>query len=115
MYQEELRGRAVLIWLDDNTPVLKTEYLEEMMLQAPQATLEQTARSVARQFGLQGTNWTLCTCSFGKEGAQTHPISDALCLGELRLPLTLALVDDEEMKKRCHALKHEPEEAYEVL
>ena len=40
MYQEELRGRAVLIWLDDNAPVLKTEYLEEMMLQAPQATLE---------------------------------------------------------------------------
>lgn len=104
MYQEELRSRAVLIWLNDNAPVLKTEYLEEMMLQAPQATLEQTAWSVARQFGLQGTHWTLCRCSFGKEGAQTHPISHALCLGELHLPLTLALVDDEQMRNRCHML-----------
>lgn len=104
MFQEELRGRAVLIWLDDNAPVLKTEYLEEMMVQAPQATLAQTARSVARQFGLQGTNWTLCKCSFGKNGAQTHPIADSTTLGALRLPLTLALVDDEAMQQQCHAL-----------
>lgn len=104
MFQEELRGRAVLIWLDDNAPVLKTEYLEEMMMQAPQATLAQTAQSVARQFGLQGTYWTLCKCSFGKNGAQTHPIADDMALGELRLPLTLALVDDEAMQQKCHAL-----------
>lgn len=104
MFEEELRGRAVLIWLDDNAPVLKTDYLEEMMMQAPQATLAQTAQSVARQFGLTGTHWTLCRCSFGKEGAQTHPISDAQMLGELRLPLTLALVDDKDMQKQCHAL-----------
>ena len=56
MFEEELRGRAVLIWLDDNAPVLKTDYLEEMMMQAPQATLAQTAQSVARQFGLTGTH-----------------------------------------------------------
>ncbi|MDO4287523.1 MAG: hypothetical protein Q4C40_07345 [Eubacteriales bacterium] len=104
MYEEELRGRAVLIWLEDNAPVLKTEYLEEMMLQAPHTTLEQTACAVARQLGLQGTDWVLCKCSFGKEGAQTHPISDAIRLGELRLPLTLALVDDAQMKASCHAL-----------
>ncbi len=104
MFEEELRGRAVLIWLDDNAPVLKTEYLEEMAEQAPQTTLAQTARSVARQFGLHGEHWTLCGCSFGKEGAQTHPISDAQMLGELRLPLTLALVDDADMQQACHAL-----------
>ena len=104
MFQEELRGRAVLIWLDDNAPVLKTEYLEEMMMQAPQTTLAQTAQSVARQFGLQGTHWTLCKCSFGKEGAQTHPIADDITLGQLRLPLTLALVDDEHMQRQCRAL-----------
>lgn len=107
MFEEELRGRAVLIWLDDNAPVLKTDYLEEMMMQAPQATLAQTARSVARQFGLTGANWTLCRCSFGKQGAQIHPISDALTLGELRLPLTLALVDDADMQNKCHALAQE--------
>lgn len=112
MFQEELRGRAVLIWLDDNAPVLKTEYLEEMMLQAPQATLAQTARSVARQFGLQGTHWTLCKCSFGKTGAQTHPIADSITLDALRLPLTLALVDDEALQRQCHALA-EQEDAHE--
>lgn len=107
MFEEELRGRAVLIWLDDNTPVLKTEYLEEMMMQTPFTTLEQTARSVARQFGLQGTHWALCRCTFGKNGAETHPISDAISLGELRLPLTLALIDDEQMQNQCHALARE--------
>ncbi|MDO4174869.1 MAG: hypothetical protein Q4D42_08905 [Eubacteriales bacterium] len=104
LYTEELRGRAVLIWLDDRSPVLKTEYLEEMMMQAPQTTLEQTAGAVARQLGLAGEHWTLCKCSFGKDGAQTHPISDAICLGELRLPLTLALVDDAQMQASCHVL-----------
>lgn len=111
MFQEELRGRAVLIWLDDNAPVLKTDYLEEMMMQAPQATLAQTARSVARQFGLQGTHWTLCTCSFGKDGAQTHPIADNITLGALRLPLTLALVDDERMQQQCRALAEQEGDA----
>lgn len=104
MFEEELRGRAVLIWLDDRAPVLKTEYLEEMAMQAPQATLAQTAQSVARQFGLHGEHWTLCGCSFGREGAQTHPVSDGVTLGALRLPVTLALVDDEEMQRACHAL-----------
>lgn len=104
MFEEELRGRAVLIWLNDNAPVLKTDYLEEMMMQAPQATLAQTAQSVARQFGLTGTHWTLCRCSFGKEGAQLHPVSDGQTLGTLRLPMTLALIDDEEMHNKCHTL-----------
>ncbi|HIV67387.1 MAG TPA: hypothetical protein IAA32_00800 [Candidatus Butyricicoccus stercorigallinarum] len=107
MFEEELRGRGVLIWLEDNAPVLKTDYLEEMAVQAPQATLRQTAQAVARQFGLTGAHWTLCRCSFGKAGAQTHPISDALTLGALRLPLTLALVDDEDMQRRCRALAEE--------
>lgn len=107
MFEEELRGRAVLIWLDDCSPVLKTEYLEEMSRQAPQATLAQTAFSVAQQFGLKGKHWALCACTFGKEGAKTSPISDACRLGELRLPLTLALVDEEAMQKACHALAEE--------
>ena len=86
MFEEELRGRGVLIWLEDNAPVLKTDYLEEMAVQAPQATLRQTAQAVARQFGLTGAHWTL---------------------GALRLPLTLALVDDGDMQRRCRALAEE--------
>lgn len=104
MFEEELRGRAVLIWLDDRTPVLKTDYLEEMVVQASHTTLAQTAQSVARQFGLTGEHWTLCRCSFGKEGAQTHAISDACTLGQLCLPMTLALVDDAAMQQACRAL-----------
>ncbi|MDO5548656.1 MAG: hypothetical protein Q4F79_09250 [Eubacteriales bacterium] len=98
---EKIQQRAILICLDDQSVVLRTEYMEEMALQAPETTLAQTARFVAHQLHMEGERWALCRCRFGKNGAELSPVPAATKLCELQQPLSLALVAEEEMVHAC--------------
>ena len=98
---EKIQREAILICLDDQSVVLRTEYMEEMAEQAPETTLAQTARFVARQLHMEGERWALCRCRFGKNGAELFPIPADTRLDELEQPLSLGLTDDKTLVRAC--------------
>lgn len=98
---EKIQREAILICLDDQSVVLRTEYMEEMAEQAPETTLAQTARFVARQLHMEGERWALCRCRFGKNGAELFPIPADTRLNELEQPLSLGLTSEEALVRAC--------------
>lgn len=98
---EKIQREAILICLDDQSVVLRTEYMEEMAERAPETTLAQTARFVARQLHMEGERWALCRCRFGKNGAELFPIPAETRLAELEQPLSLGLTGEEALVRAC--------------
>ena len=98
---EKIQQQAILICLDDNSVVLRTEYMEEMAQQAPETTLAQSARFVARQLHMKGERWALCRCRFGKNGAELSPLPAKTRLDELEQPFSLGLTGDETLVRAC--------------